>query len=560
MADLVRKILGVAIMPVYVALIPLFVTKSLSEDAAPQPELCPVGFLLPHMWMYFLFTYHRQEFFLRFVGCGEAEAKERLEDFWRNVHTADPRRGALFGVLDFASRCIPMGLHGDGVPCTKKDSLDVTSLFGILGVGTTTQLVCYLWAFFSKRKVDELTLLDFPTWLSGITADCGYQVLIWSLRAAELGVHPSRDHRGELFSTEPWLSLAGTTLCGGFFGHIWQFRADADYHYNSLGLAGHWSSRHPCHSCVCNNVAGSPLHNLGFGPDAMWPATIFVVMADFYTQCGVMGKRIHPLLKAVVDGGLGLHVSVFIRDTLHCMNLGSSQAVLGSVLWLLAFGGYVCANPGEASRIIFGVISELYTLERTPTRFTNLELGQFTDPDAPRASYPWLKGKAAETRHLAPIVRVVWELYSRKTDYDNHVSAALETMTEAYSILGVRTDTGQTPQFMTPAASAAFRDVIERFLVHVAFLKQIALAQGPPSNLFHMVSKFHSLWHCGYESQFGHPSTGRTYMNEDYMQHIRAVGMANRHAVAASRRSLTVSERVSLGRSLELFLKDAGGS
>ena len=93
--------------------------------------------------------------------------------------------------------------------------------------------------------------------------------------------------------------------------------------------------------------------------------------------------------------------------------------------------------------------------------------------------------------------------------------------------------------------------------MHVAFLEQIALAEDPPSNLFHMFSKFHSLWHCDYESQFGHPSTDRTYMNEDYMQHVRAVGMANRHAVAASRRSLTVSERVSLGRSLELFLKDS---
>jgi hypothetical protein len=75
------------------------------------------------------------------------------------------------------------------------------------------------------------------------------------------------------------------------------------------------------------------------------------------------------------------------------------------------------------------------------------------------------------------------------------------------------------------------------------------------SLLWHMVSKFHSFWHCAYESQFGHPSTGRTYINEDYMQHIRAVGMANRYAVSASRRSLTVAERITLGRSLELFLK-----
>ena len=107
---------------------------------------------------------------------------------------------------------------------------------------------------------------------------------------------------------------------------------------------------------------------------------------------------------------------------------------------------------------------------------------------------------------------------------------------------------------MSEGDSVNFRDVVERFLVHASFLEQIALTQDPPTQLFHMVSKFHSMWHCAYESQLGHPSSGRTYMNEDFMQHSRAVGMANKHAVAASRRSITVAERVSLGRSLELYL------
>ena len=42
--QLIGQILGTAIIPVYVAIVPLFVTKSLAEDVKPQPELCPVGF------------------------------------------------------------------------------------------------------------------------------------------------------------------------------------------------------------------------------------------------------------------------------------------------------------------------------------------------------------------------------------------------------------------------------------------------------------------------------------------------------------------------------------
>ena len=553
--SLIRKLLGQMIVPLYITLIPLFVAKSLSEDGKPSPELCPVGFILPHMWLWFLFTHHRKEFFSRFFGCLESVAAETLSAFWHNVHPADPRRGPLFETINFATRCIPLGLHGDGVPCTKKDSLNVTSLFGLLGWGTTSQIVCYLWSFFSKCKVDELTLLDFPTWLAGMTAECGYEVLIWSLLACERGIHPSHDHRGEIFTTEPWRSLANTPICGGFISHLWQFRADADYQYNDLKLPGHWSSAHPCHSCLCTKIPSSPTNFLYFLPDATWPETIFIDMAPFFRHCAAMGKRVHPLNKPREEGGLGLHVLIYVRDTLHFLDLGVSQSISGSVLWLLTYGGYVDDDPLEAIRTVEGLINELYSKERTPCRFTNLGLTQFTVADSPMTSTPWLNGKAAETRNLVPLLRVVWELHSRRSDHDNHVSAVMETLTEAYSILGVKTEASRVPLFMDVDASANFRVIVDRCLIHVAFLEQLASEHDPPLPLWHMVSKFHSFWHCAYESQFNHPSSGRTYLNEDYMQHVRAVGMANRYAVSASRRSLTVAERISLGRSLELFLK-----
>ena len=253
-------------------------------------------------------------------------------------------------------------------------------------------------------------------------------------------------------------------------------------------------------------------------------------------------------------GGHGAHVFICVRDTLHAVDLGVAQAISGSVLWLLAFGGYVNADPGDSIRTVFSLLNELYSAENTGSRYTNLELDQFTDSDRPRHAPPWLRGKAAETRHLVPLLRVIWEIYSRHSEYNTHVSAVLETLTEAYSILGVRLDNGNSPLFMTPDASANFRAVVDRCLVHTSFLEALAKAEEPPLPLWHMVSKFHSLWHCAFESQFGHPSSGRTYINEDYMQHIRGVGLANRYGISASRRSLTEAERVSMGKSLELFL------
>ena len=63
---LVRKLLGQMIVPLYITLILLFVAKSLCEDGKPSPELCPVGFILPHVWLWFLFKHHRKELFLLF--------------------------------------------------------------------------------------------------------------------------------------------------------------------------------------------------------------------------------------------------------------------------------------------------------------------------------------------------------------------------------------------------------------------------------------------------------------------------------------------------------------
>ena len=96
-------------------------------------------------------------------------------------------------------------------------------------------------------------------------------------------------------------------------------------------------------------------------------------MAQFFAHCELMGKRVHPFLKPRALGGLGLHVLIFLRDTLHCLDLGVSAAIAGSVLWLLAYGDYVSDDPGDAIRIVFTMINELCSAEQTGCRFTNLD-------------------------------------------------------------------------------------------------------------------------------------------------------------------------------------------
>ena len=139
--DLIRKVLGRAIIPIYVALVPMFVAKA--ESGKPEPELISAGLLLPHVWFWFLHKYYPVEFFTRFVGCAKGSAVGKLKKFWASFHPDDPRRLPCFDEPGFNASAIPIGVHGDAVPCTKKDSLDVLSFFGMMGVGSTAQ-ICFL--------------------------------------------------------------------------------------------------------------------------------------------------------------------------------------------------------------------------------------------------------------------------------------------------------------------------------------------------------------------------------------------------------------------------------
>ena len=179
------------------------------------------------------------------------------------------------------------------------------------------------------------------------------------------------------------------------------------------------------------------------------------------------------------------------------------------------------------------------------------------------AKTPILGGKAAENHHWAPILAHLWTIkYSKDADaatpaaqraHDTHVSAVLSSLADMIFIFDAKNVPGHTLQFLTDAASREVRDLINRLLVHCDYLETISGAAD--FCLWEASSKFHSLWHCGFESQFGYPAAARVYLNEDYMGHIKAVAMAERYNVSATNRSRAIAERVSMGMSLSLWVE-----
>jgi hypothetical protein len=90
--------------------------------------------------------HHRNAFVQRFVGLDDA-----IVNFWRGVEPEDPKLLAWAPVLaqkpNYRTHCIPLALHGDGVPVFKGKSLYVISAVSLLGIGTSIDvkmiLTCY---------------------------------------------------------------------------------------------------------------------------------------------------------------------------------------------------------------------------------------------------------------------------------------------------------------------------------------------------------------------------------------------------------------------------------
>ena len=56
---------------------------------------------------------------------------------------------------------------------------------------------------------------------------------------------------------------------------------------------------------------------------------------------------------------------------------------------------------------VWSEISEAYKILKIAERFTNIAINQFTNGEKPWSQKPLLKGKAAELKHLAPVLALV---------------------------------------------------------------------------------------------------------------------------------------------------------
>lgn len=229
-----------------------------------------------------------------------------MRDFWHQMRgTPAMANHPVLERADFDTRCVPLSIHGDGVPVSGvgkawSQSVDAFSWRSMLSRGSTL-LTNYL--MFIIYKFLKVTTEGRGTY------EKFFSVLAWSLRALWDGRWPTTDASGAPFPAgSSDARRAGTPLAGGYFFTVFCIRADLEFLSSALGLE-HTSGRQPCTCCRANSTT---VPWTDHRPTAGWRQTIWTNPPWFQARPNRM-----PLFRVPGVGIQQVHPDL-MHTKLHC--------------------------------------------------------------------------------------------------------------------------------------------------------------------------------------------------------------------------------------------------
>ena len=219
--------------------------------------------LLPHELFASMYEYYPETFLQRLCNG----SVDNLKRFWSAMKKSPPHPAYIHHPMradkGHESTCIPLALHGDGVPVTGagrswQKSLEVYSWCSLLSKGNTLKCNFLIYAMFDKLLVKSGGLNGF---------DKFSKLLAWSFQALYDGKWPSVDEQGRP-TNDP---KAGKPLAGGFRGVLFVIRGDLEFMTTKLGLES-YNSATPCGCCRANTTDRPWTDGRA---DAAWRATVW---------------------------------------------------------------------------------------------------------------------------------------------------------------------------------------------------------------------------------------------------------------------------------------------
>jgi hypothetical protein len=495
-----------------------------AADDTPQAVDFPI--LLPHEFFAHMYKTHPKRFASLFLDSAEGHNKA-LPAFWSEAaRRKDPRLQyhPMCREPSWMERAVPYSLHGDAVPCLNigkpgTRSFDTYSWQGILSRGTTKEVKLYIFGLFEHVKTDH-------------TMSQIWTVVMWSLSWMLKGLWPDRDHMGNRYpkGSDYEKNFAGTPLAGGLFGVLWSVKSDLEHLNKAYGLR-RFNSENPCEFCpACRNGDASMWYN-NFRTDAAWKTMLYT-----RSEWRSLREHQHPLFAADYMGCHNIEV-----DELHVMHLGTSQYMLGSILWLLCYE-ILPGRPEENMCTVWAAVCESYKDLKTDCQFTSLALSSFCDPKKPSDSYPKLKGKGAEVKCMVEPLLQVYAKYQRGTQVDALVISMLKHQVELQSTLSDHADLPFLPLGEARLVMKAVCSILKDYTMLANIADERSLL------LFNIAPKFHWLYHFGQKAIFLNPRKGNCSLDEDFVGVCKEIVQSCAHATAAHKLPASFADKYRWGQ------------
>ncbi|CAK0807567.1 unnamed protein product [Prorocentrum cordatum] len=428
--------------------------------------------------------------------CPEPEA---LEHFWNDVR--DPSHYKTHPVRlrpGHARICVPITIHGDGAPITGVGKawgrlLDAWPWQSLVALGSTDA---------TQHVIAMLREAVQSSSNAGRALTYVFRKLRWSLQALWGGVWPETDEEGKAM---PSGSPQGE-LAGGRYACVRGLLGDLDYFFQVLNMPNYNSAGNPCGWCPCN---ASTMPWFDFRAGAEWVSRVYAV--EEWRTSGAPHAR--PLLSAP-----GISIHSLMPDWMHIKHLGLDKRLYGSALHCLVH----CTMSGTPDTNLITLRTEIwdvYKVSKTNSKFSRIKMTTFTIRLKGN-----LRGKAAEVKHLGPILLEAWTKYMNP---QVSLHAKIRLLLRLSVDLDREIDSLDPKRMCMPEAIR--QDLLRRchgFLVLWSEVQDFFAndEEQPDFELFHITIKAHFLLHCCLLPW--NPRRVWCYRGEDLMQRRRKLAFA----------------------------------
>ena len=300
-----------------------------------------------------------------------------------------------------------------------------------------------------------------------------------------------------------------------------------------------------CWMCESTQRTPGALHYHHFAPDAAHRGTL-ISHSAYLLACAQEASQPSHLFRS--PGTELQHLTV---DVMHAGDLGTFQDAIGSLLWL-----EVSHKPWHPSQLVGlqrlnNSLNNFYSAHQAMglSRVTPLSLSQII---APKPGYPFLKAKAAQTRHLAQFCATLARLHRAGDALRAPFRFRATHRLPAHSILhcdllvamfdgllNFNTACSQHPFVATECRAAMYQYLGALHNLHDLWPTG-APAVVPDKLPFHIRPKAHLCQHLVHEKidMFGSPSSFWCYRDEDWVGAIKSLANKTKHPATLEQRMI----------------------